>query len=216
MKIIKEEKIIYDGLLKSYDVLIQYKSGKRNITYRFRNDSFLITCPRFTPIRQIKEGLNKYGESLIKRSKVIEPPYTNEYIYILGNKCKLESPILFSDGSLITFKNIDDLLKKLKKLLLNITTKYTREFEKEMCVAKNDIKIINMKTRYGSNRYTLNRISYASLLIHYSYDIIKSVVAHEVAHSLVHDHSKKFYATIIKYYPDYYLYNNKLKKGIYK
>ena len=79
-----------------------------------------------------------------------------------------------------------------------------------------DVRVKTVKTIYGSNSNLTKTITFNSVLIHYSLDIIDSVVVHELAHDLVRNHSKEFYKVVLKTMPDYYLRDKKLRGGIVK
>ena len=54
----KKGTFTYNGYV--YDVVVTYKKGKKNITYRFRNNTFQISAPVLTPHFVISNGLKKY------------------------------------------------------------------------------------------------------------------------------------------------------------
>ena len=200
---------------REYEVEIIYKRIK-NVHYRFKDGKFVISCNRYTTKGFIVKGLDKYAESLIKRSTKPEPINDNS-IYIFGNKYDLSYPgkMTFDGTKVITFKDKDELFKKLKPIFLDIITKRVRYYEDLMKVPIYKVYVKNMKSRYGSNSKYTKRLSFALSLIHYSMPIIDSVVVHELAHILVYDHSKKFYDVVYKYCPDYDKYRKMLIRGIY-
>ena len=73
------------------------------------------------------------------------------------------------------------------------------------------ISIKNMKTRWGSCSYTRGHISINLRLMAYPRETVLSVLWHEYAHYWHHDHSERFYAFLLRYYPEYYKWNNLLK-----
>ena len=78
------------------------------------------------------------------------------------------------------------------------------------------VRVRQMKTRWGVNNQRTLSLTFALCLVHYSKEIIESVVIHELAHDKVRNHSKNFYKIVLAYYPDYYFYHKKLTKGQYK
>jgi len=204
---------------KEYLVNVEYKTGKHNITYRYRDNAFLVTCPIYTLKKQILIGLTKFGPNLIKRVEKSESPIGNDYVYILGEKIHITYPgkLTFSNGDIYEFNDETSLKKQLKKILLRYCENKTKEYEIKMHIPfSHKVSVREMKSRYGSNMLKKHNISYAFILIHYSYDIIESVVAHEVCHSIVGNHSKKYYDELLKYCPNYYINNKKLKSSLYK
>lgn len=74
------------------------------------------------------------------------------------------------------------------------------------------IKIKDMKSRWGSCSYTLGHISINLRLAAYPRETVKSVFWHEYAHYWHHDHSKDFYAFLEKHCPEYFKWNGLLKE----
>ena len=73
-----------------------------------------------------------------------------------------------------------------------------------------------MKSRYGSNNKRSKTITYSLTLMHYSLEIIDSVVVHELTHCFVYDHSDNFYRLLYKYCPDYDKLRKKLIRAEFK
>lgn len=201
---------------KEYNVEITRKR-MRTIRYRFKNDTFYVSCSSLVGKRDIIKGLDKYAESLIKydlRFKGMD----DKNIYIFGNKLSIpkNNQITFSDGSVICYVDEKDLQKKLKKLLLKVIEPRVRYYECLMGIRNPyKVKVKKMTSRYGSNSSRTRSIAFTTSLIHYSSYIIDAIIVHELAHDFYRDHSKNFYNVVFKYYPDYNIYIKKLKKGIF-
>lgn len=212
MKIIKIISFTFTLNDKEYDVEVIYKSGKKNITYRFKDGKFIITAPRLASLTNIKNGLIKYGPRLLKYQ---ERPvlFNDDYIYILSKKVDLRDKVIhFVDGSKFEFSTKNELIIFLKKYLYNIIQKLVSVNCKNMNIKENfKIRIKDMKSRYGSYSKKTKSLSFNLLLIHYDVSIIESVVIHELAHYFIFNHSKKFYELVLKYCPDYFILDKKLK-----
>ena len=140
------------------------------------------------------------------------------YVYILGEKYHISpsGSLSFNNGLTIKYKSIDDLYKKLKPYLLDIVVKRVRYYEAKMGISKPyNVKVRDMSSRYGSNVKSSYTVTFALLLVHYSINIIESVIVHELAHDKVYNHSAKFYDVVYKYCPDYDRLHNHLRKKIY-
>lgn len=74
------------------------------------------------------------------------------------------------------------------------------------------ITVKDMSSRWGSCSYTRGHISMNIRLAAYPKETVLSVLWHEYAHYWHHDHSKNFYGFLLKFYPDYYKWNDLLKK----
>lgn len=74
------------------------------------------------------------------------------------------------------------------------------------------ITVKDMSSRWGSCSYTRGHISVNIRLAAYPKETILSVLWHEYAHYWHHDHSKRFYDFLLRFYPEYYKWNGILKK----
>ena len=201
---------------KEYPVHIEHKPIK-NIHYRYKDGFFYISCNRYTSKRSVIKGLDKFGEKLISSDNK-EKPYGDGYIYLYGNKINISNSgeLKFTNGEIIKYKDIDDLLKKLKKQYLRVVSSRVKHYSIIMKVPEYKVTVRNMSTRYGSNSKKTKSLHFATSLMHYSLEIIDSVIIHELAHIIVYDHSKKFYDVVYKYCPNYDIYRKKLIHGEYK
>lgn len=94
----------------------------------------------------------------------------------LGKLCR----DVFLDIATLTFRSLSD---------------YHLEFP--------DVKIRDMKSRWGSCTPAKNSITLNRKLIHYPFEFIEYVVLHEFVHFIQPNHSKAFYNIIENYMPDY-------------
>ena len=209
----------YDLNDVSYQVIITYKRIKR-IIYRYRDNIFYVSAPFFVTKYQIKQGLDKYGLKLIKRTKTTDVDTPKDKIYLFGVEVKINQDggvINFTDGSTLKYLDYEDLIDKIKQIYLEVMTSRTRYYENLMRVnPPYKVKIKKMRSRYGSNSAQTHSIQYADHLFMYSRDILDSLVVHELAHHFVKNHSKDFYDVVYKYCPNYDKDNKKLKKGVYR
>lgn len=211
-----EKSFIFEYKGKKYDVEVTHKKMK-NIRYRFRNDTFYVSCPRLVRKADVVRGLEKFAPKLVGydvRFKGMD----DKYIYIFGAKLPLpyNNEINFSDGSKIVYKDEKDLENQLKKLLLKVIEQRVRYYEIVMGIRNPyKVKVKKMTSRYGSNSKSTRTIAFALCLVHYSSYIIDAIIVHELAHDYQRNHSKKFYDVVEKYYPEYKIYIRKLKQGIF-
>jgi len=199
---------------QEYKVNITYKMIK-NIYYRYKDGEFYISTRLMTSDKKILKGLEKFAPTLIKRGD--NKPFDDSFFYYLGKKYPLtNSGVLpLSDGTTIEYKSKDDLLKKLKPIFLNIIKNRVTYYEKIMNVPSYKVGVRDTSTRWGSNSKRTKSLSFSLQLIHYSIEIIDSVIVHELSHILVYNHSKDFYDVVYKYCPNYKTCHTKLRKRIY-
>ena len=199
---------------QEYTVNITYKRI-RNIHYRYKDGAFEVSCHRLTPMSMIKSGLDKFAEKLIKRSAK-EQGEGADYIYLFGQRVPLSFPgsVILQD-ELITFDNKEQLHKKLRKYFLKYVTIQTEKWAKEMNAPLYQVKVRDMRSRYGTNNRAKKTITYAMNLLYYSPEIIDSVIIHELTHCFVYDHSDNFYRLLYKYCPNYDMLRKKLIKAVF-
>jgi len=210
------EVIQYEVNDNKYDVIITYKRIK-NIIYKFKDNKFLISSPYGVSKKRIIEGLNKYAKSLIKRNISEDKFFKKDGIYILGEFIYFNDGFINVMGHQILFINKEDFYKRIKKIVFPYFYSLLEKYRKIMGISRvYKLKIGFYKTRFGSNSIRSNTISMNMILIHYSEEIITSLVIHELAHDKERNHQANFYKEIYKYMPNYREVDYKLKRGIIK
>ena len=201
---------------KQYVVQVNYKKGLRNIHFRYRDDKFVVSSPYLVSKNKIFEGLRKHADYLLKHAEN-EKPAGDNYLYILGIKTPIsdQGEINFTNGNKIVYKSRDDLNKKLRKYYLDLVTRRVRYYEQIMKVESYNVRVKNMKTRLGSNSRKTKTLYFSLSLLSYSYDVIDSVVIHELTHILVFNHSKEFYKILYRYCPNYDECRKRLREAQY-
>ena len=199
-----------------YPVIITPKRIK-NIHFRFIDGAFYVSCHPLTRKSNIIVGLDKFAKKLVEKGS--KPASKGEdYIYLFGVKIPLESSgtITFNTGNKIIYKDQLDLEKKLKKFFLNTLKERVAYYSHIMGAPLYKVSVKNMKSRFGSNSKHTETLHFATILMHYSYDVIDSVIIHEIAHIFVYNHSKAFWDVVYKYCPDYDRLRKKLIRGEYQ
>lgn len=194
--------------------------NKRVRTIRFAVDNDFIVakadvfCSReylISVVEKHKLGLvNMFKRSLNE---------TEDSIYIFGEKhlIKFESGIYVIEG-IGSYKTEEEKELLLKRILNRYIDSRYYYYESLMKVRRGKYKyhIRKAKTRYGSNSSYSNKILFSLDLVHFSPEIIDSVIVHEFAHDFQRDHSSKFYDIVYKYCPNYDELRNKMVKGLFK
>ena len=193
----------------TYDVFITYKR-QRHIYFRYKEDGFHVSAPYYTLNRTILSGINQYFDRLMKQARKITGHYSFEedFVYLLGEQVSISS---------LNIQNEEDLHKYLKKYALEIISQEVDKYVQIMDIyTKYKVKIRDTSNQYGSNSRKTHTLSFQTSLIHYSLDIIDTVVVHELAHEFERNHQKGFYDVVYKYSPNYKVLQKKLKKGIHQ
>ena len=205
----KISEFIYKYKDKDIPVHVRY-SRQRNIYYRYRKDGFHVSAPYLTGQKTILKGLDKFADKLIVQFEKMNSNYSFDYdfVYLLGEKVPLKS---------LNIENIQDLHDFLQKNAEIYIKDLVRKNEEIMGILEPyKIKIKPTERQFGSNSKRTHTLSFQIDLIHYSKEIIESVVVHELAHDFERNHGKNFYNIIYKYCPNYKELQKKLKKGIHK
>lgn len=109
------------------------------------------------------------------------------------------------------FKYAEENSKALKKAAKEYIFKRAEEFAEIMNVKYSGIKITSAKTRFGSCSGK-NSLCFSYILMLYPKEAVDYVIVHELAHTVEHNHSKRFYKIIEKYLPDYKQREKMLRK----
>lgn len=201
-----------------YEIIIEKKKIK-NMYLKVKEDlKIYISCNRFVSSKQIEKMINNNYDSICK---MIDRQSKNQVkareFYYLGRKYD----VVFSD----IFKSIDITDNKIyikdKRELdrwLKKQTEIVFRAELEKCISNFEeklpnvnLKIRNMKTRWGVCNRSNNNVTLNSSLIRYEIDIIDYVLYHELSHFIHPNHSTSFWNHVWKYVPNYKILRNRLK-----
>lgn len=200
-----------------YRVVVTIKQIK-NVIFRFRDQVFYVSAPRRTKEATIIAYLDKFYERLLAKHAQNTTPFINQQIYLLGELFDLyegssvKNTFIFGRG--LYYKNQRDFDKKLRAFAKDYYTLRVRHHEQIMKIKKPyDVKVRDMKTRFGTNSRKTHALSFQLRLIHFHPLIIDAIVIHELAHDRHFDHGLSFYQELYKYCPDYKILVKRLKKG---
>lgn len=196
---------------KIYDVIIKRK-GNKNTYIRVENNIIIITTGYFITNNKIKKIL----DDNIKFLRKCFSKKNKDGFYIMGNEYK----IIYDENVLIEIN--DDVIKVKNEKILNkwykdkIILIFKERLDYYYSIFSENIpypllKIRDMKTRWGVCNRKNNTITLNLNLIKYDYDCLDYVIVHELSHFVHFNHSKEFWSTVSKYYPNYKETQKKLK-----
>ena len=194
---------------KEYVVHVK-KSFQRNIYYRYKEDGFYVSAPYLADRKSIINGLDRFAGRLLNQYVCSHSNYSfeNDFVYLLGEQVSLKS---------LNIENLQDLQSFLRKKAGIFIPELVKKHEEIMGISKPyKVAVRNTVRQFGSNSKHTHTLSFQINLIHYSSEIIETVVIHELAHEFERNHSKNFYNIVYKYCPRYKELQKKLKKGIHK
>jgi predicted metal-dependent hydrolase len=193
---------------KSYPCEVTYKRMK-SLRFHFSRDgkTFLVSCPYGTERDYLAKDIARFLPKLEKKLHY-EKPIEGDSVYLYGKKEEIFGFHALDEKSQALF-----LKKRFQSVLFARVLFFT-----SLMGIKTPYKITirAMKSRYGVNNKTRQRLTFATSLIHYSIPLIDSVVVHELAHDSVADHSAAFYQVVERYCPDYWEKHDKLRKRLYE
>ena len=160
---------------------MEYKliySDRKTLSISVRGGILTVRAPKRTPSKIIDSFLEKH-EEWIKKHLEAEKVRSERFECLSEEKIKE--------------------LKKEAKRYFNYKTEY---FANIMGIKYGRITITSAKTRFGSCSSKGN-ISYSYRLMLYPEAAREYVVVHELAHVCEMNHSKRFYAIVERFLPDY-------------
>lgn len=189
---------------KEYTINVTCRPFQRGYYARFRNGEFYVSTNSFMSESEIIRLTTKFAPRLLVE-EITSYSIEQKWCYLFGEKMQ------------INFFNEDELNKYLKFEFTNYLNTRVRELEQIMGIKKPyKIHVRNTKTRYGSNSSKTHSLSFQIGLVHFSKDIIDSVIIHELAHDKYHNHQEEFYNEVYKYCPNYWDLKKKLRRRIFK
>lgn len=197
---------------QKYNVIIKRKSNKNTYIRVDENKNIIVTTNYFVTNTRIKkildDNINFLNKTLNKKEK--------KGFYLMGKKYDIifdESINIEVENNIIKVKNEKVLNKwysnKIHEIFKERLDFYYNKFDEN--IPYPILKIRTMKTRWGVCNRRINFITLNLNLIKYDYDCLDYVIVHELSHFVHFNHSKEFWKTVSKYYPNYKIIQKKLK-----
>lgn len=159
------------------------RSGRKTVAIQIKGNRVIVRAP-------LKMAQTKIDEFVNSRRDWIEK-------HIDKNEEKVQP---------FTKEELDTLLKKAAEYF----PKRAEYYAEMLGVSFKKITVRLQHTRWGSCSGKGN-LNFNALLMLAPPETIDSVVVHELCHLLEMNHSKRFYAHVLRAYPDYYKHHNWLK-----
>ncbi len=207
-------KVTYENVMihgENFPVRIERRKNLRRLTLRYdwEHSSFLYRVPYQLSSNEAKERfhslLEKYLSSLGNEKNL--RPYHGDRVYLFGEEVLITGWSLMSDKARFLF-----LKEKLHHYLEEKLPYWEQEFQSK----NHPFEINYYPSYYGQNRGKGNLLRFSIMLVHYHPRIIDSVIAHEITHDFISNHSKDFYSLLLTHFPDYSLRDHELRTNQYK
>ena len=167
------------------------KSNRRTLALEIKKDGLIVRAP----IKATDEEIDMF---VVKHKKWIE----NNLLKMKERKKVLDSiePLSQSD------------IQALADKALNVIPDRVRYYAEKIGVTYGRITIRNQRSKWGSCSAKGN-LNFNCLLMLAPPEVLDSVVVHELCHRKVMNHSDKFYAEVLKAFPDYWIWDKWLKEN---
>lgn len=209
--------VVIDG--DTYKVNIIKKSNK-NTYLRVKSDlEIYVTTNYMMPPSEIVRFITDNKASVIDmvnrqktKNKKLESFYYlgNEYDLVICNSIK---NIVFDENKIYIDdkKKLNNFLKKESLRIFSERLKYNYDKFEER-IPYPELKIRNMKAKWGYCKKAGSVVMLNFNLIKYSVDEIDYVIVHELCHFIEFNHSQRFWSYVRKYKPDYRVNRKVLKE----
>ena len=195
----------------------------KNINMRISSKGeVVVSANPFVPMDKIDDFVSSKVSWIVKHQKSMQERsqksmIDDKHIVLFGNSLKIRKTtgkynhVSYDKDTLYVQcreqadpeKVIRQFLDKLcRDVFLDIATLTFRSLS-DYHLEFPDVKIRDMKSRWGSYTPAKNSITLHRKLIHYPFGFIEYVVLHEFVHFIQPNHSKAFYNIIENYMPDY-------------
>lgn len=207
-----------------------YRNKRKTIMIKLRSDNSVgVYCPKRYPEKDALKFLSENSEKIKaaieskkEKQKALFDSYTNSFssLPLLGSGKNIVFnhgiKSAFSDDTFYLPANLSSAEYKteIKKIYTKLASQYIKPLVKEIAekynLEYNSIKITSASSRWGSctSRKNLN-FSYKLMICDEL--CIEYVVCHELSHLLHLNHSKNFWESVEKMFPDHKAIRNKLK-----
>ena len=198
---------------KIYNVIIKKKGNKNTYIRVDENNNIIVTTNYFITNNKIKKILDdniKFLNKALNKEK-------KEGFYLMGKKYDIiideNIKNIEINNNIIKVKSLKYLNNWYKKEIFKIFNDrldfYYNKFDEN--IPYPILKIRTMKTRWGVCNRKIKSVTLNFNLVKYDYDCLDYVIVHELSHFVHFDHSKEFWNTVSKYYPNYKIIQKKLK-----
>jgi predicted metal-dependent hydrolase len=207
------------------------RSKRRTLALFIENDGSLVVR---APLRISENAIHEFvadnnrwiekkqAEAAVIGSAPVKQYIPGETFLFLGNPYKLEvlkgqkKALLFNEGFKLADHAQGNAEKAFKdwyrKQARKVITEHVNLFASQYDLHYEKIRISSARTRWGSCSPS-GTLSFSWRLIITPIEVVDYVIIHELVHTVVHSHSKRFWKKVEKILPDYKDYNKWLRKN---
>ena len=172
-----------------------------NVTYE------LIRSNRKTLAIQIKDG------KVIVRAP-LRTPEADIHAFLLEHQAWIQKHLAQAASRQQAMENVKKLtpddIRQLAKQAVQVIPGRVQHYARLIGVTYGRITIRNQRSKWGSCS-NLGNLNFNCLLMLAPPEVLDSVIVHELCHRKEMNHSDRFYAEVLRVYPDYKQWNQWLK-----
>ena len=174
--------------LSGYEIL---RSGRKTISLQMTGHGLVVRAPYAATAAQIREAVDRHADWIGKQRKKLE-----------------ETERRLSAAGKLTAEELRALAEQARTVIPERVAHYAPLAG----VTYGRITIRNQRTRWGSCSAAGN-LNFNCLLMLAPPQVLDSVVVHELCHRREPNHSQRFYAQVLRVYPDYRRWDRWLKEN---
>lgn len=165
----------------------------------------ILYSKRKTLCIQVKRDATVVIRAPFHTSRSVIDKFVSEHIDWIKNKIQL------METKAKDYESEREEIPLLKKYAWEVIPKLVQYYASVVGVEYQSVSINQARTRFGSCS-SQKRLNFSCFVMKYPFEAIEYVVLHEIAHLIEMNHSKKFWAIVERYMPDY-KERQKLLKG---
>lgn len=167
------------------------RSNRKSIAIEVRPEGILVRAPFQATTFQIESFLSSKADWIAKAQAKIAAASTPQLV---------ENPLSMEE------------IRELANRALQVIPDRVRHYAPLVGVSFGRITIRNQRSRWGSCSAKGN-LNFNCLLMLTPPEVIDSVIVHELCHRKEMNHSKAFYAEVLRVFPDYWKWDKWLKEN---
>jgi len=194
--------------------LLIHTKRKLQLSFRFHEGSLMVSAPTGSKVTDIKEALLKKKTWILKHHRLSEGRRLNP------NELRLHDRrirVSYHTGSSFSYSFNEDALVIIHPSRMKEETaleRFKQDYSKKIlipifesaCIEMN-LRPVSLSLRATTSSHgrcnSKHQITLSTHLIEYSFDYIRYVCIHELAHLKHMNHSKAFYGLVSLYCPEY-------------
>lgn len=173
---------------------IDYKvvrSNRKTMALQVHSDGVIVRVPYHVSDAEIEAFVSSHRKWIMK------------HVDVMREQVKRISAV-----APLTYEDVQELAKKA----MDVIPKRVRYYAPRIGVTYGNITIRNQRTRWGSCSSKGN-LNFNCLLMLAPPEVVDSVVVHELCHRKEMNHSERFYAEVLRVFPDYWKWTRWLKEN---